>query len=217
MEDGEKPTQTGLSKEQKIGFVLLLAFGILSIGLGVLQIRNNMYSHFALNNSVPATIKDQVDTVDALRFRDTDKDGLSDFDELYVYGSSPYLADSDSDGILDGQEIKNGTNPLCAEGQNCGMSPETVAIDALNTSSLAVDPSLYASAGSLPFDLENAVKDPVQVRKMLIDAHISPDIVNKISDVDLMKMITEIMSTSTVTNNIQSLNNSIILTTGTKK
>lgn len=215
MEDGEKPIQTGLSKEQKIGFVLLLAFGILSIGLGILQIRNNMYSHFALNNSIPTGIKDQVDTVDALRFRDTDKDGLSDFDELYVYGTSPYLADTDSDGIPDGQEVKFGKNPLCVEGQNCGLSPEIAAMDAANSSTAMIDPSLAVPTTSAPLDLQGAIQDPVQVRKMLIDAHVSPDVVNKVSDADLMKMITEIMSTST--NNIQSLNRSVILTTGTKQ
>lgn len=215
MEDGEKSTQTGLSKEQKIGFVLLLAFGILSIGLGILQIRNNMYSHFALNNSIPLAIKDQVDTVDALRFRDTDKDGLSDFDELYVYGTSPYLADTDGDGIPDGQEVKLGKNPLCPEGQNCGVSAETVALDALNTTTAMIDQSLTAPTTSAPLDLQSAIQDPAQVRQMLINANVSPDVVNKVSDADLMKMITEIMSSSSVTSNIQSLNNSVILTTGT--
>ena len=140
MADIEQPEETGLSKEQKIGFILLLAFAIFAIGLGIMQIRNTMYSRFALNDKVPFHLKDQVNTVDALRFRDTDKDSLTDFDELYVYGTSPYLADTDSDGILDGEEIKRGINPNCAEGQDCSMTPETAAV-IVNTSS-TLDPAM---------------------------------------------------------------------------
>ncbi|MBL9126706.1 MAG: Ig-like domain-containing protein, partial [Verrucomicrobiales bacterium] len=42
---------------------------------------------------------------------DADSDGLSDFAER-VLGSSSSKADSDGDGIKDGQELANGTNPL---------------------------------------------------------------------------------------------------------
>ncbi|MBI4326909.1 MAG: hypothetical protein HY674_16845, partial [Chloroflexi bacterium] len=43
---------------------------------------------------------------------DTDVDGLTDFDELFVYGTNPRLADSDGDGIPDGYEVAHGLNPL---------------------------------------------------------------------------------------------------------
>ena len=33
-----------------------------------------------------------------LRKKDTDRDGLNDYSELKIYKTSPYLADSDSDG-----------------------------------------------------------------------------------------------------------------------
>lgn len=54
-----------------------------------------------------------------LKQRDTDQDGLSDFDELYIYQTSPYLADTDSDGMTDIDEIKNQGDPTCPSGQNC--------------------------------------------------------------------------------------------------
>ena len=69
---------------------------------------------FRFEQKIPNTLKDQVNTVDALRFRDTDRDGLRIFDELYVYGTSPYIPDSDSDGDLDGEEIKLGKPIRCA-------------------------------------------------------------------------------------------------------
>ena len=43
---------------------------------------------------------------------DTDSDGLSDADEIEIYGSNPDMSDSDSDGYLDGEEISAGYTPL---------------------------------------------------------------------------------------------------------
>lgn len=43
---------------------------------------------------------------------DSDQDGLTDADELNVYGTNPLKADSDGDGYTDGDEIKGGYNPL---------------------------------------------------------------------------------------------------------
>ncbi len=43
---------------------------------------------------------------------DTDKDTLSDYDETYIYNTDPKRADSDSDGVNDGEEIFLGMNPL---------------------------------------------------------------------------------------------------------
>ena len=61
-----------------------------------------------------------------LKDQDTDEDGITDFDELYVYETSPYLADSDSDGFDDAYEIQNFEDPMCPQGQNCfsSFSPE---------------------------------------------------------------------------------------------
>jgi hypothetical protein len=42
---------------------------------------------------------------------DTDGDGVSDGDEVYVYLSNPLLTDSDSDGIPDGEEVTAGLSP----------------------------------------------------------------------------------------------------------
>jgi len=42
---------------------------------------------------------------------DRDRDGLSDGDEYYAYGTDLDTADTDSDGLLDGYEIHLGTDP----------------------------------------------------------------------------------------------------------
>lgn len=46
---------------------------------------------------------------------DSDFDGLSDGDEVNVYHTDPLKADTDGDGVPDGMEIAIGSNPLVAE------------------------------------------------------------------------------------------------------
>lgn len=78
-----------------------------------------------LLNDAQAT-ETKVDFTDPkLKVKDTDNDGLTDWDELNVYKTSPYIADSDSDNVNDGEEIKRGSDPLCVEGANC-LAPEPV-------------------------------------------------------------------------------------------
>ncbi len=48
----------------------------------------------------------------ASREIDSDSDGLSDWDELNLYGTDPDDPDSDSDGMEDRQEIMKGSDPL---------------------------------------------------------------------------------------------------------
>lgn len=202
MVDGERQaaeTKSGISKEQKIGFVLLFAFALMTVGLGVLQLRNNIYGPFALNNTIPSSIKDSVNSTEALQLRDTDKDELSDFDELYVYGTSPYLMDSDSDGEGDKQEIEKGADPLCAEGQQCTgiiASGEAEVVNDVSSSLkvLGVEPS--ANFGPEPVDLNQALQDPAQVRSLLQGAGVGQEVLKAISDQELMSMVSEIMSAS---------------------
>jgi hypothetical protein len=53
---------------------------------------------------------------------DTDGDGLSDFAELRVHGTSPLIADSDFGGIDDGIEVRIGTDPnYTPDDRNLGM------------------------------------------------------------------------------------------------
>ena len=42
---------------------------------------------------------------------DSDKDGLTDIEELKIYGTDPNNSDTDGDSYLDGDEVKNGYNP----------------------------------------------------------------------------------------------------------
>lgn len=43
---------------------------------------------------------------------DTDRDGLLDGEEVFQTGTSPLVPDTDGDGLLDGDEVRRRTNPL---------------------------------------------------------------------------------------------------------
>ncbi len=45
-------------------------------------------------------------------FKDSDSDGITDYDERVLYKTDPYSADTDKDGFNDGIEIAGGYNPL---------------------------------------------------------------------------------------------------------
>ena len=48
-------------------------------------------------------------------YYDTDHDTVSDYDELYIYHTDPLKADTDGDGVEDGIEIANKSDPLTIE------------------------------------------------------------------------------------------------------
>jgi hypothetical protein len=53
---------------------------------------------------------------------DTDNDGLSNWDEISVYGTDPYNADTDGDGLADGVEVnKYRTDPKRADTDGDGI------------------------------------------------------------------------------------------------
>lgn len=186
-----------LTHEQKVGAFLLLIFAIICISLGALQIRNRLYAPFALSNVVPGTVKDQVNSAEALRFRDTDHDGLSDFDELYTYHTSPYLADTDSDGISDFDEVTHGFDPLCAKGANCSGPIESGATQApvSDMSSIITEPVAPVVADPAA-DLAAKLADPKQVREMLIGAGLKKELIDKLSDAELKTLILQTLDKS---------------------
>lgn len=71
-----------------------------------------------LNNSL--TNPSEENNIQAV---DTDLDGLSDDDEINVYGTNPNLADSDFDGLNDYEEVMTyKTNPLIVDTDSDGLT-----------------------------------------------------------------------------------------------
>jgi len=54
---------------------------------------------------------------------DTDGDGLTDYEEIWIYNTDPRIADTDGDGLSDGDEVLlHGTNPLLVDTDGDGMN-----------------------------------------------------------------------------------------------
>jgi len=101
----------------------IIFFGLAALVLGFFQFKHNLNRSFTPQEKSPVSLGESGLTASqdllGLSQKDTDIDGLSDYDELYVHGTSPYLADSDSDGTSDQKEIGQSTDPNCPPGQNC--------------------------------------------------------------------------------------------------
>ena len=109
---------------QIFGVILFVAVGVSAIYLGVKQYSEKVNAPFAPDTAAVAAMESDLSASvapqdDPNSKVDTDGDGLTDYQEVHVYHTSPYLADTDSDGIPDGTEVKNGTDPNCAQGQVC--------------------------------------------------------------------------------------------------
>lgn len=194
---------TVLTKEQKAGVTLLGVFAFFTLGLGALQIRNTMYRPFALSSRVPVTLRDQINNPELLRFRDTDHDGLSDFDEQYVYGTSLYLADTDSDGSLDSAEISAGTDPLCPAGRSCfgaEAPPGYGAAPVTTTTPYLAPPPPFNEA-----ELLKEITDPASLRTQLRASGVSEEVLKRISDAELQAAVNQLFNTSTLRDALEQL------------
>ncbi|PIT94221.1 hypothetical protein COU00_00180 [Candidatus Falkowbacteria bacterium CG10_big_fil_rev_8_21_14_0_10_43_11] len=136
----------GLSWQQKAGVAFLAIFGVSALILWAVQFKSGLQVTEPLTAEELVQLQktrgggNDTDTAAQLRSQDTDKDGLSDYDELYVYGTSPYLEDSDSDGILDKKEIERETDPNCSQGKVCAGNEQPA-----NAIATTTGPDLYGN------------------------------------------------------------------------
>ena len=202
------------SKEQKTGFVLLFLFALLTIGLGVLQLRNGVYGPFiarrvAAEKNAPAPLF--MDEQTRLQQTDTDKDGITDYDEINYYGTSAYLPDTDSDGKTDKEEIDAGINPNCAAGTVCdtaeatptSTNPEFIAsplnpdLDPeRNTDPLAAfGQALTGGAQTTPDTFSQMLTDPSVLRGLLLQTgQITEEQLAQVTDEELLELAQELFA-----------------------
>lgn len=68
------------------------------------------------------TCKEELEIGTSLINADTDEDGLKDGEEIHTYKTDPLKEDTDGDGLNDGDEVKLGLNPLSKDTNNDGVS-----------------------------------------------------------------------------------------------
>jgi len=98
---------------------------------------------------------------------DTDKDGLSNFDETHFYGTDPAKTDSDGDGKSDGEEILLVTDPLKSGAKTQGIlfenpafggeeKPETFIVKDVRVLKNENEPSANSDIKVLPITLSGS-------------------------------------------------------------
>lgn len=196
-----------LTKEQKTGFVLLFIFALLTIAMGVLQMRNNIYNPYVLKSdkktaTAQAVVVDETAKLQAI---DTDQDGLNNYEELFFYQTSPYLPDTDSDGMKDREEVVAGKDPLCPEGKKCEDAAEATVI---TSSTLVTSP---ISSSTAPLDILNEAgfvkpqeansptiqeyfNNPEKIRELLRQSgEMTESEINQINDATLLEVAKSIV------------------------
>lgn len=151
-----------------------------------------------ITNTSDTNINTNVDTTIKNDGTDTDGDGISDYDEVNIFSTSMYLKDSDGDGITDDKEIKNGTNPNCAEGTQCNI-----------TTTGTIDASLYGyGTNNIGIDIDSL--DISKIREEL--KKIAPDSVKSMVDTmtddqvkTIFKQLYESQNSTSISNTVSSI------------
>lgn len=129
---------------------------------------------------------------EALKSADTDKDGLNDYDELNLYNTSPFLEDSDSDGVLDKVEIERGQDPNCPIGKDCSGS---ILVNPVATptgsDAISIDTAIGSSIGGESNESSSSTtvampSDAASLRQILLESGMDKTMLDQFSDQELL-------------------------------
>jgi hypothetical protein len=174
-----------LPQKRRAGAWVVLLMGVVGLGIGVMQWRGSFGQVFVRGVSDYKTPDElEAERIAEMKTKDTDGDGLNDYEESQVYLTSPYLTDSDSDGADDKTELAAGDDPNCPAGKEC--TTLAGAIDAQAT--------LSASSAAELAEQERAVLErfmnptPAQIRQLLLESGIKAEDIEGIDDATLLEL-----------------------------
>ncbi|MBT4277477.1 hypothetical protein HOD96_01890 [Candidatus Falkowbacteria bacterium] len=205
-----------LPKKTKTIEIFLIVLGIGALILGFLRLNNTIVGTVKNNQSNSTdTLNEQEQDLKKLielQNKDTDQDGLSDYDELNVYHTSVYIADSDSDGFSDKEEIDAGENPHCPRGQDCSLPDEpeiedekpSTAFDDMEVideqfKNIGLDPKTGQPINQQTDKQQRLMSGNAtlsEVKEMLLESGMTQQDLEKIPDSDIMKMYVEMVNGS---------------------
>ena len=188
--EGKKPR---MKTREKVNTFLIVIVAVFAVFLGYYQLSYNISHPFTFaeapnqidpNIDCPGgncDLKSQLAALVAEQNKDTDKDGLPDYQEINIYHTSPFLEDTDGDGFSDGQEVKQGFDPNCPQGQNC------LNADTGNASTGTVPTlDLLPTAGGVQIT-------PDFIRETLLQGGFSQEYLDQFTDADLIAVYQEVI------------------------
>ncbi len=206
-----------LSPEQKVAFGLLMFLGFGGVVLGFMSFGANLdrpiqqqIADLYTGEEFLTSSEREARELEESKTKDTDGDGLVDYDELYVYKTSPYLEDSDSDGYDDKSEVFSGNNPNCPVDGDCdGGGDDSEVVSAGDNAAAGlidgVTDDEVLSSGEIQFnsaeDIENFFKQATieEIRSALIEAGMEEGELNAIDDDTLVDFFNTVVDESSET------------------
>lgn len=180
---------------------VLFGIGLFAVFGGAFQMRSHLFSFDrALEAKLNEAVEERLASVEglegteegtdlaSLQTTDSDQDGLTDFEEVYVRGTSPYLQDTDSDGIDDFTEIAENTDPNCPEGQDCLQ--ERVGGDVIVTDAERALGGLSA-ANDTSVSLDDNISAD-EIRAMLAESGVPQDQIDQVPDEELINVYQQV-------------------------
>jgi hypothetical protein len=208
LEENSQPNSSHFSKSQKIMAIFLAFFAVFIIILWMVQFQKSLTSPFnrgTTEDNLQSNLSSGGDQTDEqLKAKDTDKDGLSDYDELNIYKTSPYLEDSDSDSFSDKEEINNDKDPNCPVGSDCvnfkageEVATEDEKQNNPSSNSNTTAPAAPTNTPTSTVDI-NTLKslDAPTLRQLLLDKGMDKTMLDNISDADLLKSFSEVLESN---------------------
>ncbi len=184
-----------MTSQQKISVLGLGVFAIAAITLGLLHINQGI-----IRPITPDTADDTLEvskelaedtTYAELSSKDTDNDGLNDYEELHVFGTSPYLTDTDGDDLDDAVEIQSGGDPNCPTGRTCGA-----VIEGSTSGNSGVVDSIDPAASYGAQDME-----PDTLRKLLAEMGFPSEQITSLSDDQIVQIFEQALVEQEAANN----------------
>lgn len=214
-----------LTKEEKFGLFLLLIVGGLGAIFGLKSFPAMLNRPFEIQLAsyngprFMTTSEREAEAVEKQKSTDSDSDGLNDYEELYIYKTSPFLADSDSDGFNDKEEIFSSHDPNCPEGKDCNQAVAT-AVDSggtgsdvqqqneglaqvLNLGSVNLPSNGFSSIEEATVFLTNL--DPASIRSMMLNQGVPKEVIDQMTDAEIKDLMKNALQDPETQQDLQSL------------
>lgn len=168
------------------GFGIVAILGISAFVLTIGTFSKRLSAPFGMSS----VVNDSSPQVSLDNTKDTDKDGIADIYELQVYRTSPFLEDSDSDGVLDKDEIDAGEDPNCPKGRDCSVF---ILPSVRETEQKEITQKLYETTiiSKLAQTGIPGITDGETLRNFLRQAGVAEEVLNQFSNEELVKIIQE--------------------------